>query len=122
MLLPLVKKRTAGLFLLMLLVYVLCITVGAYVWRSMCVLTSGEWAETGNLVYRVIDFSHCAGSGWLLIFRDNDVTPDGAECLLIHDKVLGASSQHAGQIILSLCPPSSYHSFHLIFLYCECPL
>lgn len=89
---------------------------GAYVCElhhcvcSVCVcvcVSSGEWAKIGNLVYRVIDFPRCTGSGWLLILWDNDVTPDGAGCLLTHDNVRGALSPNAGQITHSLTPLSS---------------
>lgn len=60
--------------------------------RTLCAacvfVSSGEWARIGNPVYGVIDFPVPAtGSGWLLIPRDSDVTPDGVSCLLIHDKV-----------------------------------
>lgn len=74
----------------------------------LCVcVSSGEWAKIGNLVYRVIDFPRCTGNGWLLILWDNDVTPDGAGCLLTHDNVRGALSPNAGQITHSLAPLSS---------------
>lgn len=52
------KTVTVGLFLLMLTMYVLGVTVCALV-VCVCVVvctSSGEWAQIGNLVYRVIDF------------------------------------------------------------------
>lgn len=94
------------------MLHVLCITVCAYVVCRVCVfVSSGEWAQIGNPVYGVIDFPVPAtGSVWLLIPRDSDVTPDGASCLLIHDKVWGAFPLHTDQIMLCFCPRPFYHS------------
>lgn len=79
---------------------------------AVCVfVSSGEWARIGNPVYGVIDFPVPAtGSGWLLIPRDSDVTPDGVSCLLTHDKVWGAFPLHTDQIMLCFCPRTCYHS------------
>lgn len=94
------------------MLHVLCITVCAHVVCRVCVfVSSGEWAQIGNPVYGVIDFPVPAtGSVWLLIPRDSDVTPDGASCLLIHDKVWGAFPLHTDQIMLCFCPRPFYHS------------
>lgn len=79
---------TVGLFLLMLHVLHGALQCVRILCAACVFVSSGEWAQIGNPVYGVIDFPVPAtGSVWLLIPRDSDVTPDGASCLLIHDKV-----------------------------------
>lgn len=84
--------KTVGLFLLM--------------WSISVCASSGEWAQTGNLVYRVIDFptaQEVAGywfSGTVMSLQ----TVWGVYLSMIRYESL--SPLNTGQIFLSLCPPA----------------